>query len=112
MAKLLPAGFEDLEAYALEWDVQSANERRARRLNLTMGELRSVYDAVLHRADQAFAYIDRFPIGSLPEDAHRLLRLVLGLAHAAISIEVHQQHRGHNAPETDTLQITGDFWPQ
>ena len=112
MANLLPVGFEDLEAYALEWDLQSANERRARRLSLTMGELRSVYDAVLPRADQALAYIDRFPLGSLPEDAHRLLRLALGLAHAAVSIEVHQQHRGHNAPETDALRITDDLWPQ
>jgi hypothetical protein len=112
MAKLLPVGFEDLELYASKWDLRSANERRARRLSLTIGELRGFYDALLPRADQALAYIDRFPIGSLPEDAQLLLRMVLGLAHAAVSIEVHQQLRGHNAPETDTLQITDDLWPQ
>lgn len=112
MTPRLPPGFDALERYALQWDLESSNERRMQRLKLPMNELREFYDAVLPHAERALSYIDRFPIGSLPEDAQHLLRVVLGLAHAAVSVEVHQQHRGHNAPKSDALQITSDLWPQ
>jgi hypothetical protein len=112
MTSRLPAEFSVLEPYALQWDLHSANERRSRRLQLQMSELQEFYDAVLPHAERAMAYIEQFPIGSAPEQAQALLRLLLGLAHAAMSVELHRQHCGPNAPESDSLKVTGDFWLQ
>lgn len=76
---------------------------------MTMAEIQAFYDAVQPRTKDAMAYIDQYPIDTLPEDAQRLMRVLLGVLHAAVSVEVHQQHRGRYVPATDTIVTTRDL---
>lgn len=89
-ARLLPPEFADLEPHTA-WCLASEPERWQRRLGSTMEELQAFYDAVLPRAEEAIAYCDRFPLAALPEDAERLLALVLSWLMVSYAVEVWRQ---------------------
>ena len=66
---LLPPEFAALEPFAREWCLASEPERYAKRLASTMDELQAFYDALFPRAQDAIAYLEKFPLHELPEDA-------------------------------------------
>jgi hypothetical protein len=90
-ARKLPESFGDLEQFAVRWALSTENERHARRLSSTMAELRSLYDAVLPRIDAILAYLNDFPLDSLPTEAQALLHLSLSLAEVAPAVELFGQ---------------------
>jgi hypothetical protein len=90
-SRQLPEYFGDLEQFAPRWAVPTENERHARRLASTMTELRSFYDAVLPRIDTILAYLNDFPLDSLPAEAQALLHLSLSLAEVAPAVELFGQ---------------------
>lgn len=88
---LLPPRFEELEPYAPTWCLETESLRWAQRLASSMDELQQFYDAVFPRAEEAIAYCDEFPIDQMPEDAERLLQLVLSLLMVSFAVEVWRQ---------------------
>ena len=89
---MLPAAFADLEPFA-EWSLATERERYAKRLSSTMEELQAFYDAAFPRLEEAMAYLDKFDLNALPDDATRLLWLCYSLVNASFPVEVWRQAR-------------------
>jgi hypothetical protein len=87
----LPHEFSDLEPFALDWCLDSEPERYAKRLSSTMDEIQGFYDAIFPRAEAAIAYLDELPLNDLPEDAHRLLKLLYSLILVSFAVEIWRQ---------------------
>ena len=98
-AALLPPEFSDLERFAKDWCLATEPERYAKRLASTMDEMQAFYDAVFPRAEEATAYLDRFPLHDLPADAQRLLLLLYSLILVSFAVEIWRQPR---IPDTGT----------
>ncbi|HWP65949.1 MAG TPA: hypothetical protein VNO26_08565 [Candidatus Limnocylindria bacterium] len=94
---LLPPEFAALEPYAATWCLATEPERWARRLASTMEELHAFYDAFFPRAEEAIAYLERFPLDDLPADAERLLQLLYSLLMVSYAVEVWKQPEVINA---------------
>lgn len=106
MACTLPGEFKDLEPLTEYWageDVQTRWDRRAR---ADMADIRSFYDAMLPRADEALAYLQPKPLDSLCDEDARLYRMVLSLAHAAMAVELHGQSRAPFSPFPHAIRVT------
>jgi hypothetical protein len=92
MTTLLPAAFADLEPFAA-FALETEAERYAKRLASSMDELQAFYDAAFPRLEDAMAYLDELELGSLPDDASRLLWLCYSLVNASFPVEVWRQPR-------------------
>jgi hypothetical protein len=92
MAALLPAEFADLEPYA-DWALPTEAQRYAKRLASSMEELQAFYDVAFPRLEDAAAYLDRFPLDALPQDAARLLQLTYSLINISFPVEAWHQAR-------------------
>ena len=88
---LLPPAFSDLEPFAAAWCLRTERERYAKRLNSTMEQMQTLYDAVLPRVEEAIAYCDKFPFHDLPDDARRLLLLLYSFVTVSFPVEVWRQ---------------------
>jgi hypothetical protein len=89
---MLPADFADLEPFS-DWCLESEAERYAKRLASSMAEMQAFYDAAFPRLEAAMAYLDRYPLDELPEDASHLLWLCYSLVNVSFPIEVWRQPR-------------------
>lgn len=85
---MLPAEFVDLEPFVDAWCVDNEPERWQRRLDASMAEMRVFYDACFPRAEEAIAYLDKFPLHEMPDDARRLFHLLEALALVSYAVEV------------------------
>jgi hypothetical protein len=103
--RCLPAGFEDLEEFVPYWAVAGQDARRYQRSDTTMAEIERFYHTVYPRADAAMAYLEAFPLRDMPGPETRLMRLVLSLAQASMSIEIHGEARVANSPWPNEMKI-------
>lgn len=88
----LPAGFEDLRAFAAVWGkLETQDLRYLQRQESTMAQLQSFYDATAPRLNAIFDHLDTFPMDALPEPEALLYRTALGLTEVAMAIEVFGQ---------------------
>lgn len=85
---LLPEEFADLEPFAARWALATEPERWAARQAASVEEMRAFYDATFPRVAAALAHCDRFGLDALPDDARRLLWLVLSLVMVSFPVEV------------------------
>lgn len=99
---LLPPAFSDLEPWLADWCLDSEPQRYAKRLSSTMKEIQAFYDAIFPRAEEAIQYLERFPLDDLPEDAHRLLKLLYSLVVMSFAVEIWKQPY---IPDTGTAQF-------
>jgi len=99
---LLPPQFSALERFAKEWCLASEPERYAKRLSSTMDEMQAFYNAVFPRAEEAIAYLDKFPLHELPDDARRLLQLLYSLIMVSFPVEIWRQPK---IPDTGTASF-------
>jgi hypothetical protein len=99
----LPAEFDDLEPFA-GWALPGERARYQKRLASSMEEMQAFYDAALPRLDAICAYLDRFPIDDLPDDAKHLLWLGCALVNVSFPVEVWRQQR---VPDSGA----SDFYP-
>ena len=99
---LLPPDFSDLELWVEDWCLDSEPERYAKRLSSTMAEIQAFYDAIFPRAEEAITYLEKFPLDDLPDDAHRLLKLLYSLILISFPIEIWKQPY---IPDTGTAQF-------
>lgn len=109
--RLLPKGFEDLEPYVDYWVRDTNDERWQQRSAASMEAIRSFYDRMLARAEDAIALLDTYPLDRMPPEAERLFKLLLALAQAAIAVEMHGQPRARGARLRDDLRVTQGPWP-
>jgi hypothetical protein len=108
--RLLPREFADLEPYAATWCLATESERYSRRLASSMEEMQSFYDAAFPRLEGAIQYCDRFPRGDIPDDARRLLQLVLSLVMVAMPVEIWRQPRAIDSADA-CLERIGEPLP-
>jgi hypothetical protein len=106
--RLLPPEFSDLEPLVADWCLDSEPERYAKRLSSSMDEIQAFYDAVFPRAEQAIAYLEKFPLDDLPPDAHRLLKLLYSLILMSFPVEIWKQPC---IPDTGTAQFELEIEP-
>jgi hypothetical protein len=99
---LLPPEFSDLEPFVAGWCLDSEPERYAKRLSSTMDEIQEFYEAIMPRAEDAIAYLEKFPLDHLPEDAWRLLKLLYSLILMSFPVEIWKQPY---IPDTGTAQF-------
>lgn len=109
---VLPQGFEDLAGFVPYWAGETNDIRWDRRARAPMAEIERFYTAMLGRAEDALRYLERFPLDRMPDDATRLLRLLLALVHASMAVEFHHQPRAHASPFPHGMQIGRGPWPQ
>jgi hypothetical protein len=102
----LPKGFEDLQPYVDYWMRDTSDDRWRQRSRASMEDIRSFYGAMLARAEDAIAYLDNFPLDSMPADADRLFKLLLAIGQAAIAVEMHRQPRAHHSKFPHEVHIT------
>jgi hypothetical protein len=86
-AGLLPAGFEDLEAYS-DWSLPTMAERSARRSASSMDELEAFYAAMLPRMESVLAHLADVPTKEVSSANQRLLDLTKSLAEIAPAVEL------------------------
>lgn len=98
-ATMLPPGFADLEPFVADWCLDGEPERYAKRLASTMDEIQAFYDAIFPRAEDAIRHLEQFPLDALPEDAHRLLKLLYSLIVISFAVEIWRQPK---IPDTST----------
>lgn len=98
-ATMLPPGFADLEPFVADWCLDGEPERYAKRLASTMDEIQAFYDAIFPRAEDAIRHLEQFPLDALPEDAHRLLKLLYSLIVVSFAVEIWRQPK---IPDTST----------
>jgi len=100
--RMLPAEFSDLEPFVADWCLDSEPDRYAKRLASTMDEIQAFYDAIFPRAEEAIVYLEQFPLDSLPDDAHRLLKLLYSLILVSFAVEIWKQPY---IPDTGTAEF-------
>ena len=88
----LPSEFGDLEPF-LHWDLATEPERYAKRLASTMADMQAFYDAAFPRMEDVIAYVDKFPLHDLPDDARTLTHLMQSLIMVSFPTEAWKQPR-------------------
>ena len=86
----LPADFSSLEPYVAKWALGTSKQRHLARLNSTKQDLQAFYDAILPEMRNLLAALDQYPLGSLPEELHKLYWLSLSFAEVAPHIELYK----------------------
>lgn len=106
----LPADFAALEHFATKWALGTSKQRHLARLNSTKEELQAFYDAILPKMRNLLAALDQYPLGSLPEELHKLYWLSLSFAEIAPHIELYKGSVGvpYAFEETRFVYETGD----
>lgn len=89
----LPDEFSQLGPFVQDWAHASKTERQNKRFYSSMEELQTFYDAILPRIDEILAYLNRFTLEQMPQDARRLFYLSLSLAEVAPAVELFKQPR-------------------
>jgi hypothetical protein len=84
---MLPSDFADLEPFAADWCLPSEPARFAKRLASSMAEMQAFYDAITPRAETAIAYLDRYPLDDMPQDALNLMHLVYSMIMVSFPVE-------------------------
>ncbi len=105
---LLPPEFSALEPFVADWCLDSEPERYAKRLASTMDEIQAFYDAVFPRAEEMIAYLEKFPLDDLPDDAIRLLKLLYSLILMSFPVEIWKQPY---IPDTGTASFELEIEP-
>jgi len=88
---LLPSGFAALEPFVATWAKPTVNERLDARCRSSMDDIRGFYEATIERAPEMLTYLDDFELDRMPEDAGRLMQLLLALAQVSVAVEIQGQ---------------------
>jgi hypothetical protein len=89
----LPAGFEELEPWVVDWARPTRAERYAMRLSKTFDELAAFYDAIAPRAEEAIIHLDGLDLSALGDDDARLMQLLQSMILVSYAVNVFQQPR-------------------
>jgi hypothetical protein len=107
MNTALPAEFSQLEHLVPEWAIEDGHKRYVKRVNSSMDEIRSFYDAVFPYAEEAVAYIDKFDYSQpLPEDVANLRNLLYSLITVSLAVELWKQPRVKHSANTVLTRVS------
>lgn len=84
---VLPHGFEQLAPLLREWALADSAARSNKRQDSSIETLRSFYEAMAPLARPAVEYLKTIPLGDMPPEAERLLKLMLSLAEVSPAVE-------------------------
>lgn len=84
----LPAGFDDLDRFVDKWALPNERLRNHERLQSSMEEIRTFYDAMASRMDAAVEHLNQFSVDDMPEDSRRLFQLALSFMEVSHAVEV------------------------
>lgn len=90
MMASLPQQFAYLEPFVPVWAHATENARSEKRWTATAGEFDSFYHAMIGPLDDVLDYLDRFEIGAMPPDVHKLYHLALAFAEASPHVEMYK----------------------
>ena len=102
----LPEAFRALEGFVEAWALPTSDARLYKRMNSSMADINSFYDAILPVAERALAHLDEYDLGSLPPAELRLYHLLLASAEAALAVEVYRAPRLPLAPSESRFRVT------
>lgn len=102
----LPPGFEALQAYARDWAIEGADNRRLRRLDSSKQERAAFFAAVKDMIPAALEYLDRKPLDALDISEKRLMHMLLTFAHIAPAVEVQGEDEAKHAIGARRVTIT------
>lgn len=103
----LPADFADLEPFA-DWALPTEDERFAKRYASKMDDLQTFYDVAFPRIQDAIAYLNKFPLDELPDDAYNLLLVYYSLCSVSFAVEAWHQPR---VPDAGAAHISNVLAP-
>jgi hypothetical protein len=86
----LPAGFEALRPFIARWALATEGERYRERVNSSMDDLKTFYDAMLPLAEPAIQALNQYPANAadLPMAVRNLYLLMLSAMEVSRSIEI------------------------
>ena len=87
-SKPLPSPFVDLEPFTRQWCLGSQQERHMALMDCSIEGLRPFYQALMGRMDAIIAYLNQFPLDSMPDDAQNLFHLAMTWAETAHPIDL------------------------
>ena len=96
-----PTQFAELEPWA-DWALPSEGERYGKRLDSTMDELQSFYDAVFPVLEKSTEYLKSVPLDGISDEDQHLLWLFSSLVNVSFPVEVWRQPR---VPESGAAEI-------
>ncbi len=103
--RLLPDEFAELEPFAPTWCLATETERYERRMNSSMDEMVTFYEAFFPRLEEAIEYCDTYPLDALTDEATNLLRLVYSLVMVSMSVEIFAQPKAVDAADAELVRI-------
>jgi hypothetical protein len=103
----LPPEFSQLEHLVPDWAIEDGHQRYLKRVNSSMDEIQSFYDAVFPQAEEAVAYIDKFDYAEpLPEDVTNLRNLLYSLITVSLAVELWKQPRVKHSSRTILTRVS------
>jgi hypothetical protein len=88
----LPAAFAELEPFA-DWALPSEADRYAKRLQSSMDELQTFYDAAFPRLEDGAEYLKGVALDGISDEDRSLLHLFEALVTVSFPVEVWRQPR-------------------
>ena len=110
MSALLPGNFADLEKFA-GWALATSTERNRMRRATPMAEITAFYNAMLPRLKEVLAYLDRFSLREMPQDAQGLLYLALALAEITIAAELFHEPKVTGGCDPERFVVMHEIEP-
>ncbi|MET0149641.1 MAG: hypothetical protein ABWZ14_05715 [Acidimicrobiales bacterium] len=88
----LPAAFAELEPFA-DWALPSEADRYAKRVQSSMDELQTFYDAAFPRLEDGAEYLKGVALDGISDEDRSLLHLFEALVTVSFPVEVWRQPR-------------------
>jgi hypothetical protein len=88
----LPAAFAELEPFA-DWALPSEADRYAKRLQSSMDDLQTFYDAAFPRLEDGAEYLKGVALDGISDEDRSLLHLFEALVTVSFPVEVWRQPR-------------------
>jgi len=76
-----------------------------------MGEISAFYNAMTPRLKEVLAYLDRFSLQEMPQDARRLLYLSLALAEITIAVELFHEPKVTGGCDPERFVVVREIDP-
>jgi hypothetical protein len=102
----LPVGFEPLEPFVSAWAQDSAEKRHRARLASTDAERQAFFAAAKDLLAPGLDHLDATPLAEFTPQQHRLMNLLLGLAHVSLAVEMQGDDEPKHAADARYMTIT------
>jgi hypothetical protein len=102
----LPTGFEALEPFVDKWAIEGSANRMQMRLDSSMDDMKSFFEAATPLAEPALALLDQKPLSKLDNHEKNLMNLILSLAHVSLAVEIQGPDEAFHAELAQFITIT------